>query len=205
MQKWWIGVVGVAAVVLAVLLIGSPDTGADVNERELTVPEATDGDGSGDELVRSEHRKNRSPAAVPLDENGQPLPKGSPMAANPKARAVMLRRQAPESQWAARTMAPWTQIRREVAKQDPEAPLIETVQSLLDEMRALRRDPATRDFDTIMAQQAEAVDAVRASGKVNAEIESMLTLIDSRQASYEAGEYEPGAIEAAKEAVEHVD
>ena len=27
MQKWWIGAVALAAVVLAVLLIGSPDTG----------------------------------------------------------------------------------------------------------------------------------------------------------------------------------
>ncbi|MCO4743322.1 MAG: hypothetical protein KC912_00950 [Proteobacteria bacterium] len=200
MQKWWVGAVALAAVVLAVLLIGSPDTGGDVTEREVDVPVISEGPASSDELIRGAAEPadiDRSAAAVPIGADGLPLSKGNPLAANPIAKGVILRRTAPEAQWAARTMAPWTQIRRELAKTgDPRAEeVIPKIQALVTDIRALRRDPATRDFDAIVAQQDEVEAAVKATGLVNEEITSMFSLIDQRMASYSAGEYEPPAEE----------
>lgn len=196
MQKWWVGAVALMAVVLAVLLIGSPDTGGDVSERELAVPEVADGPRSDGELIRGAAEADlgeRSPAAIPLGVDGVPLKAGNPMGANPLAQAVVMRRTAPESQWAARTMAPWTQIRRELSKQGgaESEVLVPKIEALVDEIRALRRDPATRDFEQILIQQDEVEAAVKSSGLMNAEITSMFDLISQRMTSYEAGEYDP--------------
>ncbi|TNE87403.1 MAG: hypothetical protein EP330_18220 [Deltaproteobacteria bacterium] len=207
MQKWWIGAVAVAAVVLAVLLIGSPDTGGEVTEREFSVPDIPEpsDDGTiirGGGAVTSGGSPYKSPAAVPLDENGDPLPLDDLMAAKPGSREILLRRQQPEAQWAARTMAPWTQIRREIANQDKESPLIAEVNGLIGEIRELRRDPANRDFDTILEQQAAMRAKVEASGLVNGEIESMLALIDERKEAYDNGDYSPEMLKAAAEGKE---
>lgn len=196
MQKVWLGAVAVAAVVLAVLLLGSPDTGSEVSERTPETPDVAQPDVDG-ELVRApssvrERLREISPPAVVLGEDGKPLEPGNPLLANPFAKDVMMRRLAPEAQYAARVMAPWTQVRRELANQGgPEAQgLIEQVEGLIAEFRHLRRDPSTRDFEAIVAQQEEVEAAVRGSSLVNSEIESMLSLSAQRLASYEAGEFD---------------
>ena len=196
MQRVWVGAVAVAAVVLAVLLLGSPDTGSEVSERTPETPDIAAPEVDS-ELVRGptsvrERLREISPPAVVLGEDGKPLEPGNPLLANPFAKDVMARRLAPESQYAARVMAPWTQIRRELGKQGgPEAQgLIEQVDGLIGEYRHLRRDPATRDFEAIIAQQEEVEAAVRNSSLVNDEIDSMLSLTTERLAAYEAGEYD---------------
>ena len=198
MQRVWVGAVAVAAVVLAVLLLGSPDTGSEVSERTPETPDIAAPEVDS-ELVRGptsvrERLREISPPAVVLGEDGKPLKlePGNPLLANPFAKDVMTRRLAPESQYAARVMAPWTQIRRELSNQGgAEAQgLIEQVEGLIGEYRHLRRDPATRDFEAIIAQQEEVEAAVRNSSLVNEEIDSMLALTTQRLAAYEAGEYD---------------
>lgn len=204
MQRWWIGGVAVAGVALAVLLIGTPDTGGEVTERPIDVPQLPDSPAEpNDGIIRGGMSKRdaaeRSPSAVPLDENGMPLPIGDIRAMKPGAREVSLRQQLPEGQWASRTMAPWTQIRRELAKQDQQHPAIAEVNALLGEMRELRRDPATREIQAILEQQDAVEASVRASGLVNDEVERMLELLGQRKEAYERGDYSKEALEAAED------
>jgi hypothetical protein len=203
MQKWWVAGGAVVAVALAVLVIGRPDTGGEVTERDLETPTVEAQEPGEDDLIRGGGSRggnaSRSPSAVVLDENGMVIPVGDVRASKPGSRELALRQQQPEAQWAARSMAPWTQIRRQLASQDAEHPAIAEVSGLIGEIRELRLDPAKRDVAAILEQQAAVEASVRSSGLVNDEIERMLELLNSRQGAYERGDYSPENLKAAAE------
>ena len=96
MQRVWVGAVAVAAVVLAVLLLGSPDTGSEVSERTPETPDVAAPEVDS-ELVRGptsvrERLREISPPAVVLGEDGKPLKlePGNPLLANPFAKDCLL-------------------------------------------------------------------------------------------------------------------
>ena len=208
MQKWWLIGAGVVGVGLALLLLGRPfDTGTDIGpmadvDIQLTdhgpgaqpgglirggglavepgiEPTAVVGGAAG--LVRASTAMVRPGARLPD-------PSVQIQGANPMAQRAAARRDVPEARLAARTTAPWTQIRREIAKaagDDPNASaLIGSVQSMLDDLKHTQRRPQSVDFADIQEQQTKLMDEIKSSPYFNSEIGRMLTLVDERNADY---------------------
>lgn len=211
MQKWWLIGAGVVGVGLAVLLLGRPlDTGEDVGpvagpgvELPDQGPGAQPGglvrgaDGGGDDAepgtVRAGQPLTAPPAVRPAGMMVRPgaaeiNPETLTPGANPLARRAAARRDTPEARYAARTTAPWTQIRREISKAAPSDPaaqeLVGEVQSLLDELRVTQRNPQSVDFEDLRTQQDSVVSKVRSSPWYNDEIDRMLVLLEERGETY---------------------
>lgn len=213
MQKYWLIGAGVVGVVLAVVLLGRPlDTGGEIttttdgpvtltDNGELAqpgglvrdasgtpvpndVPVAVEGVTHSDGPVRAGGTAMVRPGITPPD------PTTMVAGANPMAQRAAARRDTPEARLAAQTTAPWTQVRREIAKAAGDNPdanaLIGDVQTHLDDLRATQRDPQAVDFADVARRQAELSSRVRQSAFYNSEVERMLVLVEERVKTYEA-------------------
>lgn len=198
MQKWWLVGAGVVGVALAVLLLGRPfDTGG-----EVAPPEGpgsvviADGEVPQDGVIRGADGGSRSGLTRPGVErmvrdgagSADIVATGELGAGNPLARRTAARRDSPEARFASRTLAPWTQVRREImgaAPDDPEAEaLVTEVNELLEDLRVLRRDPGAVDFEDLTAAETALVGKIQASRFNNAGVTEMLGLIGQRRTDY---------------------
>lgn len=185
-------VVALLAVVLAVVLIGSPDTGGEVVERELTVPEPVAVAPSSEEVVRVGEPK--ATVTDPHDPSQTTEGITAPLAVKslPPAKAqVLLNRANPESEWAARAMAPWTEVRRQLQQQGGSPELVERINVVLGDIRKLRLNGTAVDFDQLSADQEQLRSDIVSSPHTNADIEKMFSTLDARADAYEAGTYDP--------------
>ncbi len=213
MQKWWLIGAGVVGVVLAVVLLGRPlDTGGEITtmtDGPVTLTEDGEGaqpgglvrDAAGNPVVADPQEVAAGVTAsdLPVRVGGQamvrpgftpPDPSKMVAGANPMAQRAAARRDTPEARLAAQTTAPWTQVRRELAKaagDDPTAgALIGDVQTHLDDLRSTQRDPQAIDFDDVARRQSELSARVRQSPYYNSEVERMLVLVEERVKTYQA-------------------
>ncbi|MFT6819814.1 MAG: hypothetical protein ACJATT_003638 [Myxococcota bacterium] len=213
MQKWWLIGAGVVGVVLAVVLLGRPlDTGGEITtmtDGPVTLTEGGEGaqpgglvrDAAGNLVPDGEQAVAAGVVASdrPIRVGGQamvrpgftpPDPTTMVAGANPMAQRAAARRDTPEARLAAQTTAPWTQVRREIAKaagDDPAASaLIGDVQTHLDDLRSTQRDPQAIDFSDVERRQTELSSRVRQSPYHNSEVERMLVLVEERVKTYKS-------------------
>ena len=214
MQKWWLVGAGVVGVVLAVVLLGRPlDTGGEITtttdgpvtlteQGEVAQPGGLVRDAAGNPVVVDDPQQVAAGVThsdTPIRSGGTamvrpgltpPDPHNMVAGANPMAQRAAARRDTPEARLAAQTTAPWTQVRREIAKaagDDADASgLIGDVQTHLDELRSTQRDPQAIDFDDVSRRQAELTSRVRDSKYYNSEVERMLVLVEERMQAYQA-------------------
>lgn len=194
-----VGGAALLAIVLAVVVIGSPDTGGDVVERDIRVAAARPTGAVEEEVVRDGATPRPSASDA---EPGTLIGGGAGAVATPfrspsgkgrveKVSMGVARRNNPESEWAASSMAPWTEVRRQLSSQGAPAELIDEVQGVLDEIRDLRLDGQSVDFDELAGKQAALEDTVRGSGYMNTVIGEMFDRLGENQARYENGEFQP--------------
>ena len=88
-------------------------------------------------------------------------------------------------------MAPWTEVRRQLASQHAPAELVDEVQSLITDIRELRLDGQSIDFDELSARQDQLQETVSQSGYMNTMIGQMFDRLGENQARYANGEFEP--------------
>lgn len=197
------GGAGLLAVILAIFLVGRPDTGGDVVEREIVREVDVPAAGGSDEIVRGGEGGSASlggaepstsgPAGVPggpVDVGAgaiKPIPLGQ---LPPQKLDAVLRQQTPEAEWAARAMAPWTEIRRQLALQGADDELVDRVQGLVTDIRSMRIDGTSRDYGELAATQ-EALEAeIRSSGMANEDIERLFVRLAERHEQYASGMYD---------------
>jgi len=196
MQRWWLVVAGVVGIGLAVLLVPRPDTGDAVADREAVKVEPGAGpidDGSEPTLVGRTPVTDASPAIGPDGVPHMLQPSGTieygkvPGDSNPRAARMSARVDTPEGRYAGKALAPWTQVRRELAEQTADAGEIQVeVDRMIDDMRVMLRDPPGTDAAEIEKRQVELISQLRASEYNDPEMEKMLTLLDTRLEEYRA-------------------
>lgn len=210
MQKWWLIGAGVVGVGLAVVLLGRPlDTGEDVDpmgEVDVVLSENGERAQPGDLIGRvqtpgADVDGVPSPSVIPGDRprnttmvrpGSQPIDRSKMVSGpNPMALRAARRRDTPEARLSARITAPWTQVRREMAKaagDDPNASaLIGDVQAHLEDLKLTQRDPQSVDFEDIARHQDDLMRRVKESPFYNGEMERMLAMVDERTQSYKKG------------------
>lgn len=200
MGRWWVVVAGVAGIVGAVILIPKPQS-AGMNlpaPAELPVAGAAR---SGEEGMRLDDEggdgsDTKVPPSVPaLTGEGAPAV-GHTMRPqivdgvqylNPAAAELARKRNTPEAQAAARISAPWTQIRR-LLKANPEdvtaSALADEADQLVGDLRDMRRNSPDWDFKQVEARMSDLSSRIRQGGYGDAEMEKMLTLVDTRLTEY---------------------
>lgn len=190
MQKSWIavGVVGVLAVVLAFLLLPSPDTGGDVPERErvqggvdLQAPGVTGGP------VVAGAKPGRTDAGD--GENPEDGERVGVVGEHPGT-AALARRSQPDAVAAGRASAPWGLVRRQLlAAGNPEYKgMLDETATMIASLREMRRDPESHDFDELIKQQRELAERVRGlpAHKEDPQVSGALQRLDEILADYEA-------------------
>jgi hypothetical protein len=194
MQRWWLIVAAVLGIGLAVLLVPRPDTGEDVPEREIgeiVVPEGQTREAEG--VVTARRPGSTAPVGTPErigadgpDPEIAAIPHKPPM--NPAAERFAARRDVPEARYAARALAPWTQVRRLVASKNANDPagndLVTELEQMTTDMRIVLRDPTMIDFEELETRQTDLITKVRGSSLHDEEIEKMLALVETRLGEY---------------------
>ncbi|TNE85683.1 MAG: hypothetical protein EP330_24845 [Deltaproteobacteria bacterium] len=199
-----IGGASLFAIVLAVLVIGRPDTGGDVVEREILTDKPMVATGGSEEVVRI----GAGPSAPVADGNvavageGDTIGGASDPSLNtfvplqtlgqkPKKSALLGKRNNAESTWAAHSLAPWTEVKRQLNTLNAPEELIGEVDGMIGEVRSLRLDGESINFDELAAQQAELEARVRETPYMNTVMEQMFDKLAENQAKYANGEFEP--------------
>lgn len=167
-QRWWIAVVAVVGIGLAILLFPRPDTGEDIpaanpdNASPLDFgndapPRRDRGDGL---TARAPGAEGATTARPELD----PRLRGGP---KPGTEALMEKRNRPEVVYASKLVTPFSAIRYTLMrlKDDPAAlALAEEVGAVSNsELRTIRLDPDTVTWDELEAKMQPAIDKVTAS------------------------------------------
>jgi hypothetical protein len=191
-----IGGAALVAVILAVFIIGSPDTGGEVVERAIRVDAGTEAQQVEDEVVRgsagSRTAGTGAPTLIGSGSSSGAVPVTSATLGKPPKRSLALeRRTNPESNWAAHSMAPWTEVRRQLASQGAPSELVDEVQAMLNDVRDLRLDGEAVDFDTLSTRQDALQETVRSSGYMNTVIGQMFDRLGENQSRYANGEFDP--------------
>lgn len=203
MQRWWLVVAGIVGIGLAVLLIPRPDTGGEIPSQDLSgievpqtrTPQADEGvirakrrpDGSRDRTMMGS--RDDGSTVRTKEATIDPAP-GAVTRINPKASRLDMRRNTPETQYARKTLAPWTQLRRLVAQQGPTEgeglQLLRELESMNSDVREMMREPWNFD-GAEMAQRTESlIERVRDSEFHDAETEKMAAVIETRLGDYRA-------------------
>ena len=173
-----VGGAALVAVILAVVVIGTPDTGGAVVEREIQVDAYS-------QVAQTEEGTIRGPdgSTEASDSPSTVIGGGSStgtapvfsgfIGKTPKRSLALERRSNPESNWAAHSMAPWTEVRRQLASQHAPAELVDEVQSLITDIRELRLDGQSIDFDPLIGSQIPPIPNLPARdlGSLNIDID----------------------------------
>lgn len=190
MRKWMlIGVAALGGVVSAFLLLPSPDTGAAVADLDragrLEAAERAGPKGSPVPPV---------PKAVPsgrVTRGGEGVAKDPGVGvkgASELAAAGVERRSQPDAVTAGRASAPWSLIRRQILRNEDEFSkevVLPESAELIAELRKLRRDPESVDFDALEKRQLALSSRIRGSDLAqNTEILGALDRLDELLASY---------------------
>ncbi|MBX2803852.1 MAG: hypothetical protein KTR31_39615 [Myxococcales bacterium] len=131
MQRWWIAIVAVVGIGLAILLFPRPDTGQDIPDVAPTNADAGDfdGDGTPEPRLRKKGRKNNSV----MEGHKEGLERLAEI------------RSRPDAVHAGKLTAPWSTIRYALMKaNDDEAnALADDIAKVLAPLQSARRDPTT--------------------------------------------------------------
>ncbi len=150
-RQWWLVGAGVVAIVAAIALFPSPDTGGAVDgptatERKPRKP--------GEPIVR--------PGAEKVRREFDPATALGP---HPAAAEAMRAMNTPEAVYAGRLTGPLAMTRRAIvlAERPELTPLADESLTLMNDLRALRRDPTAGDFPILEERIKGWVAKVRAS------------------------------------------
>lgn len=166
MKRWWIWLAAaVVGVVLAVLLIPSPDTGGDLAERPERLPriEPEEAAAPADEdwhPVRT--RPGLEPRPEPETRPDRTPPDGP--VGNPISTALEEARQEPEVRALLRTTSTWTQVKRLLHGHDEDPlipPLIDQTAQLVRDLRQDAMDPYTLEYAEYDRRMRELVGLLR--------------------------------------------
>lgn len=153
-QRWWIAVVAVLGIGLAVLLFPRPDTGEDIPEADPTNTNPLDFEANPEGTVRparaKQEKKRRKGATGP----------------KPGMERIMELRNRPDAVFAGKLTAPWAAIRYTLMKQQDEdaSILADEIGKVLADLQIARRDPTkTRAFDDLEENLAALEEKVLAS------------------------------------------
>lgn len=189
MQKSWIavGVVGVVAVVLAFLLLPSPDTGADVPERDRVQGEvALQAPGGAGGPVTAGGRvgdRELPDGMTPAEDDGVGVVGEHP------GSAAMARRSQPDAVAAGRASAPWSLVRRQLLESGEAEykEMLDETAKMIATLRETRRNPETHDFDQLIEQQRELAARIRAlPANKDPQVSGALQRLDEILADYES-------------------
>lgn len=198
MQRWWLIVAGIVGIGLAVLLVPRPDTGAEVpkvnldnvevpplppirQNKALPLQDPSEGDQQASADATSS--PGEPTATIPRGLIGPGHIRSGPLL-NPKAQRLAAMRDTPEARFAARTMGPWTQVRRLLAIKQADQSEVQQVQDLVDGLRQMFRDPTSSDAGSLEQKQTALIDQIRKTDGGDPEIEKMLGLIEQRTSEY---------------------
>ena len=194
MQRWWLVVAGVVGIGLAVLLVPRPDTGDAVTDRgvsPVTTATPTRADGEPTLVGRSPVREGQplamSPDGAPMFETPGMVGTGKEPSMNPRAARLSARMDTPEGRYAGKALAPWTQVRRLIAMKTTDAGELGTdLETMVEDMRTMLRDPPGTDAADIEKRQVELISEIRESTYHDEEVEKMLSLLETRLDEYRA-------------------
>ncbi|HHO54204.1 MAG TPA: hypothetical protein ENK18_25875 [Deltaproteobacteria bacterium] len=156
-QRWWIAVIAVLGIGLAVFLFPRPDTGEDIPEADPTNTNPLDFDAGSQGTVRPPRDQRAS----------KPGKKGKGVkGVKPGMERIMELRNRPDAVFAGRLTAPWSAIRYTLMQQQDEdaSILADEIGKVLADLQIARRDPTkTRAFDELEDNLADLEEKVLAS------------------------------------------
>ena len=198
-QKWWLIAAGALGITLAALLFPKPDTGDTlVGDANNVTPLDFKDDNDGPRVVKPGDRQLRASKRDLRPVNGKLGP-------NPVAAEMMQRRNTPEAVHAIRLSGPWTVIRRQLMMQGSDEAkewADGLAQEILD-LRALRRDPESQDWDELRQRQEGAIAELKGQPTWLEDeiVAQQITRIEETFASYEQALANGGEVETTTSAV----
>lgn len=194
MRKSWIAVagIGVFAVVLAFVLLPKPDTGGDIPDRPRGGRTAVGSGADGADvavgarpIVRPGLTERVGSPRTPREPGVRAA--GSKGAVEHPAEATDRRRSEPDAVAAGQAAAPWSQLRRQMLmSEDPAAKdMLDESAKIIQDLRELRRDPESQDFDDLETRQKNLARRVRNSSLIKDPlVQDSLTRIDEIYDTY---------------------
>jgi hypothetical protein len=160
-QKWWLILAGIVGIGLAILLFPRPDTGETIPEADLTNADPLNFKEPGQGAKPDVKTAARSKVVKRRDLRPPQL------GARPLASLASRRQAPPEAVFAGRASGPWTIIRRQLilTKTDQGQSVADEIAPLVTDLRSIRRDPMSLDWDAIVVRQKELTERVRANGE----------------------------------------
>lgn len=159
-QRWWIAVVAVVGIGLAVLLFPRPDTGEDIPDADPTNVDPLDFSDKGDLPPGSAiNPKLAGKVRKTID------PDRKLTGPKPGTEELIAKRNKPEAVFAGKIVAPWSGIRYVLMKDgSPEATaLSDEINVLMGDLRTLRNDPSAMPWAEVEAKMNTAAEKVAAS------------------------------------------
>ena len=205
-NKWLYGAAALTGILLALLLLPLPYTGSSsisrvakaptemappsVPEAPNTPEEAPDGEEAEEDLeeppaeglLRPDVREGaltRGPIVKPADELAGP---------NPLAAENAALRQRPEAIVAGQLTSPLTLVRRNLLQsEDPEQKeLGRHVNQLILDLREMRRDPESQDFDALRSRVQDTLEQIGSYSADDEEIQQSMERLVNFLSEYEA-------------------
>jgi hypothetical protein len=204
-SRWLVAGAGVAGIILAFIVIKSPDTGDAVNAPATEVRPAEQQPGEAPTAVDAPEAPAPTEAASGVAAPKQPSAEApglvrpgtaSPVVdrskeiipgPNPLAREALEKRSQPEAVISGKASIPWTLIRRNLTRVDSDQAreLSEVSNQLVLDLRRMRRDPDTFSYDEIEQRQRSLQEQIRSGGfNSDEEIEQMLGRVDEILGEY---------------------
>lgn len=153
-QRWWIAVVAVVGVGLAIMLFPRPNTGDGVGTEPGAAPEFQERT-NGTAAVNPNVAGNRGRVSAPP---------GADLSAPGEAEQIA-KRSTPESVYASKLVSPFSAIRYTLAKKEtPDAKgLIDEIGALMTDLRQVRNDPSAEAWKGLIAKTDAVMAKVQAS------------------------------------------
>jgi hypothetical protein len=166
-QRWWIAIVAVVGIGLAILLFPRPDTG-----------EAIEGtDPASQAVAEGKAPRPRAPADPNRERPG----------VRPGMEEVAAKRNRPEAIYASKLVTPFSSIRYTLVKEgsEPAKALAEEISGTMAELRTVRLDPDAQAWDDLQAKTDAMIAKVKASPfATNEQITRSLKRYDDFVAEY---------------------
>jgi len=200
-KKWlWLAGASVIGLILAILMMPSPDTGSDIPELDRTIKNPRDF--SGDPEVAAvtpppikpgepPHPGKRTRPEAPGTPNIRRdlIPTDNRAGPNPIAAQVLARQMEPESVFAGRASAPFTLIRRQLLMNgsDEAKEIADDAADLIGSLRENRRNPEAHDWADLDDQMQTIANQLRGSEyESDPHIAQSLERLDSILAEFDA-------------------